>query len=303
MLSTGKHVVTAITRAESKSQLPGGVHVKRVNYDDQSSLVEALRGQDALIVTMGPTAPPETEDNLARAAAEANVPWILPNCWSPDMANELLARDIVVGVARKRHHDLIETLGKSSWIAVSTGFWYEWSLAMSVGYGFDFANRTVTFFDDGETRINTSTWPQVGRAVAGLLSLKIHPDGENDQSPCLQRFRNQYVYVSSFTVSQKDMLESVLRVTHTKLEDWKVTKEPTQARYAAGMEQMKKGDREGFAKLLYTRVFYPDGSGNVEDTKGLINDQLDLPKEDVDEYTKIALQRAKQTGGKIGYSD
>lgn len=55
----------------------------------------------------------------------------------------------------------IVDLGKSSYIAVSTGFWYEWSLAIPAGFGIDFANRAVTFFDEGRTKISTSTWPQV----------------------------------------------------------------------------------------------------------------------------------------------
>ena len=297
LVKTGKHTVTAITRADSTTKLPEGVQVKSVNYDDKSTIVEALRGQDALIITMGVTAPKDQEAKLIEAAAEANVPWVLPNEWSPDMFNESLSNDTLMGIARKQIRDLIPKLGKSSYIAVSTGFWYEWSLAIPIAYGFDFTNRTVTLYDEGETPICTSTWPQVGRAVASLLSLKIHPDGPNDKSPRLENYKNVYVYVSSFTVSQKDMLESVLRVTQTNMKDWDVRKEPVHARYAAGMKQMKEGDRSGFAKLLYARVFYPDDSGNAEKTRGLQNNALGLPKEDLDECTKAAVQRAKETGG------
>lgn len=59
------------------------------------------------------------------------------------------------------NREAVTDLGKSSYIAVSTGFWYEWSLANPAAYGIDFANRTATLFDDGETKISTSTWPQV----------------------------------------------------------------------------------------------------------------------------------------------
>jgi hypothetical protein len=44
--------------------------------------------------------------------------------------------------------------------------------------------------------------------------------------------------------------------------------------------------------MLYTRVFYPDGFGDVEH-KGLINDLLDLPTEDLDTATAAAIERAK----------
>ena len=55
----------------------------------------------------------------------------------------------------------IADLGKSSYIAVSTGFWYEWGLALPAAFGIDFAKRAVHFFDEGETKISTSTLPQV----------------------------------------------------------------------------------------------------------------------------------------------
>lgn len=63
----------------------------------------------------------------------------------------------------------IEDLGESSYIAVSTGFWYEWSLAIPPAFGFDIPNRAITFFDEGETKISISTWPQVTISSVHLL--------------------------------------------------------------------------------------------------------------------------------------
>ena len=133
---------------------------------------------------------------------------------------------------------------------------------------------------------------QVGRAVAALLSLPIKPEGSNSEA-CLESFRNKVVYVNSFTVSQRDMLESAFRVTGTKETDWTITSEPSHERYANGLEEMQEGDRVGFAKMLYTRIFYPDGSGDTESGRGMINHILGLPKEDLDEATKVAVERAK----------
>ena len=161
-------------------------------------------------------------------------------------------------------------------------------------YGFDLANRTVTLFDDGDTKISTTTWPQVGRAVAALLSLPIQPEGQ-DEEHSLAHFRNKLVYVSSFTLSQREMLDSVLRVTGTSIADWTVTKEPSNERYLCGIEDMKKGDRMGFARMMYSRVFYPDGNGDFEKRRGTSNTVLGLPKEDLDEATRVAIERSKQT--------
>ena len=285
LLETGKHRVTALTRPDSKSKLPDGVKIAKVDYNDKNSLVDALRGQDALIITMSVMAPPDQEDKLVEAAAEAGVSWILPNNWSPDTANEGLTRDVSIFQKHVKVEKHIEQLAKSSYIAVTTGFWYEWSLAIPAAYGFDFAKREVTFFDEGEVKISTSTWPQVGRAVAALLSLP-----EKD----LEHFENKHAYVSSFTVSQKDMLDSALRVTGSKLEEWEITKEPATERYSKGVEAMKGGDRMGFAKMMYTRVFYDDGNGDFEKSRGLANELLGLPKEDLDEATAAAIKRSKE---------
>lgn len=190
----------------------------------------------------------------------------------------------------------IADLGKSSYIAVSTGFWYEWILAVPAGSGIDFAKRTVTFFDEGETKISTSTLPQVnkrlqmfikttfsgtkrtehfcqvGRAVAALLSLPIKPEGgSNKEASYLSNLQNKVVYVKSFT------------------------KEPAAERYASGIQEMQQGKRIGFAKVMFTRVFYPDGCGDFERNKGTLNGLLGLPEEDMDEAAEAAIERSKKS--------
>ncbi|KAJ7600360.1 putative isoflavone reductase family protein [Mycena floridula] len=293
LLKTGKHRVTAVTRADSTSKLPAGVEVKKVNYDDSASLVAALQGQDALIITMNVMSPPGQSAKLIEAAAAANVPWVLPNDYGTDPTQAKLGEDTMLGPPKEADRKLIEKLGKSSWVGVTCSFWYEYSLGGGPAlYGFDFKNRSVTFYDKGNQKINTTTWPQTALAVARLLSLKVNPDDANDKSTTLSQFRNKPLYVSSFLLSQKDMFESVLRVTGTKESDWKIEYEATEARFASGLAVLKGGDRRGFAKALYARVFYPDGSGNYEDRHGLHNDILGLPKEDLDEFTKVAIKRA-----------
>jgi hypothetical protein len=111
----------------------------------------------------------------------ASINRILPNGWSPDNSNEALVKDIFIfkpfglspllclsiflSIADRRiveeHRKLIRDLGKSSYISVITGFWYEWSLTIPPAFGFDIPNCKATFFDEGETKMPVSTWPQV----------------------------------------------------------------------------------------------------------------------------------------------
>lgn len=295
LLNTGKHTVTAISRHDSDSSkdFPKEVNVKKVDYDKPDTIVDALRGQEALIITLSGRSPyTAIEESLVRAAAAAEVPWILPNEWSPDSAHEGILKDVSIFGAKVKTRKLIEELGKSSYISVSTGFWYEWMLPGPLAFGFDFADRKVTFFDDGTTPVSFSTWPQVGRAVAAILSLPVKAEGANKDA-CLEAIRNKVVYVSSFTVSQKDMLESVQRVTKTKPEDWTISKEPSQQRFDEGEAQFKNGDFHGMIKMMSTRIFFKDGCGDFEHNKGTLNAMLGLPKEGIDEYTAIAIERSK----------
>ena len=247
--------------------------------------MEALKGHEVLIITMGVTAPQDQQSKLIEAAAEADVPFILPNEWGGDGLNVEVANDTLLGPGRSAIRHQIEKLGKS-WIAVVTGYWYEFSLSGGVErYGFDFENRKVVFVDDGEARIPTSTWPQVGRAVASVMN---H----------LEKFKNNYVYIASFVINQREMLESVKRVSGT--DDWKVEHQNHKERYDSGISDLKQGNLEGFARAMYTRMFYPDGSGNYAEQRGLHNDMLGLPKEDLDEATKVALEMVRSASTTFG---
>lgn len=293
LLKSGKHTITAVTRHDSTSTLPEDLKVIKADYTDHAALVAAFKNQQFLIITLGVFAPPETHSNLVRAAGEAGVPYIMPNWYGPDPLDEKYTTDVhlhPVGVAMKAD---IEKAG-AAYFMLACSFWYEYSLGGGPDrYGFDFKKRSLVLFDEGNVAINTTTWPQCGRAVAGLLNLKELPDDEEDKTPTLSQFANGVIYASSFKVSQLDMFDSVKRVTGTTDEDWTVTKEPSGPRYQDGLAALYKGDMNGFARLLYTRAFFPGASVDYESVRGLSNDVLGLPKEDLDEATKEGVHMAE----------
>lgn len=221
LLKTGKHEVTAITRSDSKSVVPDGIKVAKINYDDPSTIVAALQGQQVLIITLSTRVSDDTQHQLVKAAAAAAVPYVVTNNWGFDPTHPS-ADDIPPGPKRAEIRKYAEELGKSSWVDFVSGLWYELGLVGGVEtYGLDFENRSVVFFDDGKARINMSTCEQTGRAVASVFSLKEEVDGNDNDSVSLSCFKNKTVYFSSFLVSQREIFESVLRVTGTRggLED------------------------------------------------------------------------------------
>lgn len=274
-----------MTRADSKGTLPAGVKSAAVTYDDDGqSLISALRGQQFLIITLSVFAPPGTHAKLTSAAAAAGVPYIMPNVYGSDFQNaSLVAEDLHSAGALARCTE-VSDLGPS-YIALICGYWYEWSLACGEPwFGFDIANKKVTFFDDGKTLVNTSTWRQCGHALAALLSLP-----ESGNSPAVQDWKNKPLYMASFRISQRDMLDSIHRVTGTTDQDWEIRYENTAQRYKDGLEEISKGVFTGRAKAMYSRVFFPNGDGDFEGKRGLANGMLGLPKEDLDEATKRAV--------------
>lgn len=288
---TGRHTVTAITRAGSTSKLPDGVKAVPVDYSNEESLIKALIGQQFLFITLALNAPSDTQDKLIRAAAKAGVPYIMPNWYGFDFANEQVMKDCPVKPEFKAGPSLVQSLGVSSWLVLTTGMWYEYCLTSGPDiYGIDIRNRSISWVDDGDVRLSSSTWPQLGKAVAALVSLKEFPDDENDKSYTLSQLRNQVVYVASFSPTQREIFESVKRATCTSDKDWNMTRQTSIELYQDGVARLQKGDLSGFGKQLFGRLSFPTGEGDYETKRGLHNKILGLSIEELDVYTKIAVE-------------
>ncbi|KAF5253547.1 hypothetical protein FANTH_1618 [Fusarium anthophilum] len=282
LLQTGKHTVTALTRQGSTTNLPDGIIVAPIDYSDESTLIAALKNQQFLIITLAPNAPKDTHSKLVQAAAKAGVPYIMPNGYAGDIEQVKLGEDTLLGPIAKANRDEIERFGMK-WITVCCGFWFDYSLAGGESrFGFDFDNKSLTLYDDGNVKNSTSTLAQVGRAVASVLSLKEFPNDDNDLT--VSSFLNRAVYLNSFVVSQQDLFESVKRVTGTSDTDWTVTHQSSKQRYEEGMAQVKRGNMSGFSKLLYARAFFPDDPSEL--SAKAQNELLGLPKWNLDEATR-----------------
>lgn len=207
----------------------------------------------------------------------------MPNIYGPDIRNPKLREDKRSAAALQSLAEM-EKLG-ISYISLACGVWYEWSLAAGEEwFGFQIKDRKVTFVDDGKTVLTVSTWLQCGRALAALLSLP-----ESGVSPSLSDWKDAPLYVSSFQVSQRDMLDSFHRVLGTADEDWEITYEPAAKRLKDGLEEFSKGIFKGLAKNLYAIHFIRSRAGELDFPNDVSNELLGLPKESLDEATKRAV--------------
>ena len=223
--------------------------------------------------------------------------WIIPNEFGGD-TNDPISDETGTGPPKRAARKLIEDLGVSSWVGIASGFWYEYSLSGPGLFGIDIAKREVVWLDEGTQRMNVSTWPQVGRAVASLLALPVRAGdsaaGEKETAS-LSDYRNRMVFVSSFAINQREMLDSLNRVMGLGDGHWKTSRVGAKQRFEDARKSMAKGDRMGFAYMLYSRSFFPgEDVALYEKTRGLENERLGLPVEDLDQATKKAVEMAEE---------
>lgn len=95
-------------------------------------------------------------------------------------------------------------------------------------------------------------------------------------SVTLAQFVNKPVYISSFCLSQREMLDGVNKLLDKTEDDWKILYQPAGERSKEGWEELEKGDGRGFLKGMYARVFQSPSDGVFETH----NDLLGLPKEE-----------------------
>lgn len=292
LVAGGKHNITAITRSGSSATFPESVRRQPVDYSSHESLVDALRGQQVLILTMSTSAPQDTQQKLIAAAKEAGVQWILPSEYGTDHTDRPdVGSETRLGPPALAIRKIIIDAGLN-FVSISCGMWYEYAFGDPTRFGLDLKKREITMYGEGSTQVTTSTWAQCGRAVAALLSLPIEVEGAQQEQTTLSQFRNKSAYIGSFYVSQKEVFASVLRSTGTSEANWKVRYEPVEERYQRGNKMLTGGDRWGFSVALYARLFYPDGACDLE--AKLSNGALGLPKEDLDSATKEALEMVER---------
>lgn len=275
LLSKGVHTITAIQRNESTSDFPSEVIVKRGSFQDESFLVDALQGQDVVVVIV-PIPNMDLGDRFIRAAAKAGVPYILPTEFGVDTPNFENEHSMMAPkVARRR---LIEELGVSSWIAVINSFWLDANVQTGL-WGIDVKGRKVELFKNAESKISTTTVPRSGEGIAVLLSL---PETE------LAQFKNKSYYYSSFELSQRDIFEAVKRATGTKDADWDIRERDATQVIEEADRKIQEGD--GYAEWyrLFVKFFQGVKGSNYED-KAVDLREYGLPKENLDAVVKQAI--------------
>ncbi|KAH8714508.1 hypothetical protein BGZ61DRAFT_449150 [Ilyonectria robusta] len=268
LLSKNIHTITAISRGDSTATFPDACIVKKGSYDDEDFLLSALQDQDILLMQLGRLAM-DTQDVLIRAAVKTSVKYILPTEFGSDIEALQMVKEQPPLWGKAERRKLVEELG-GSWIAVVNNPWFDWSMGQGL-WGIDIKARKATLYSGGSTKANTSTLQRVGEAVAELLSL---PEEQ------LAAYKNKAFYVSSFYITQREMLESVQRVTDTTDKDWIIEDKEIAEVAKESDEELKKGNMMAMIPKFYSAHFREGYGGDFNHKVDL--DRFGLVKEDID---------------------
>jgi hypothetical protein len=286
LLAKGIHTITVIQRPEATSIFPSEVTVKKGDLEDEAFLADVFKGQDAIVLMPPLSHIISVQKPAVRAAAKVGVRWILPSEFGPDpFASKLIEENILLK-NKKEIRDFINELGVSSWISVAVGPWLDISLPLGL-WGIDPKARKATIWRGADAKTSTATVTHCGEAAAAVLSL---PEAD------LVKFKNKAVYAPSFRLSQREILEAVQRATGTTDADWDVTTREYEDIASEYEENIKKGDGMApFIKFFVTH--FVEGLGGDFDHKVDAAElekleKLGLPKDNLEEVIKVALQQS-----------
>ncbi|KAJ7593781.1 hypothetical protein C8J56DRAFT_1001932 [Mycena floridula] len=156
--SSGKFNISVLTRESSTSTFPEGIKVIRADYSSHQSLVDALKGQDAAVITFpGDPSMEKTQRAVFDAAIEAGVSHIIPSSFGNDIANEP-GKSLLMYAPKVESENYLRKLaaeGKISYTTIYNGAFLDWALLSPGGslLGIDLVKKKAALIDEGTTKL------------------------------------------------------------------------------------------------------------------------------------------------------
>lgn len=123
-------------------------------------------------------------------------------------------------------------------------------------FGINLPRQHAQFFSHGLTKTYITTAAQVGRAVAALLALPITAaPSPSPSATSLNDYANAFIYVKSFLLSQRDVLDAVQRATQTSDAEWTVENMDVDTAIEVGRE-VWRGEGVMHPYLLFGLFFF-----------------------------------------------
>lgn len=238
-----------VNRHSSKSVYP---RTRVITVPDDLAIEEVAaqlkeKEIDALIIAIAGSRVKE-QKRLIEAAWQGGLNTVIPaEFGSCDSADEKTVELLPLMEGKKRVREFLEEVcareegvagreagrGTMSWTSIVTGHFFDWGL----GNGFmkvDFAGRKAWIYDGGEVRFSACSVDFVAKAVVRVLERE-------------EETANRMLYVHSLSVTQKEMVQAVEKVSGEKFE---IVKEESEEVIRDARKRMLEGDKEAVEDLV-----------------------------------------------------
>ncbi|RVD81129.1 uncharacterized protein DFL_009006 [Arthrobotrys flagrans] len=260
--------ISLLTRLTSTAKFPTHpsiVQIHKGDTKDPNFLATAFTRQDIIISAISPYALLDQKLMLT-VASKVGVNRFVVGEFGLDTRDEELTNS--VSVFRQNREVLEHAVGVCGgplgmeYTGVICGAFLEMTL-LDGEMGFEFGSRTVEVYDSGRKKIEVSRMGDVARATVEI---------------CFQpgRWGGELVYISSFTVSQRDIIDVLNKVD--KKGPWEVVERTTGWLKERGERRVQGGDMMGLVDEIWA-VAFSDGVGEAFSRKRrLVNEELGIER-------------------------
>lgn len=203
LVKSGKFNVTALKRPTSAATFPSSVKVATVDLSSVDAVTSALKGQDAVVSTVG-TAGLQSQSVLVEAAVAAGVKRFLPSDFGCDIGNPKGGALPVFGYKVAIHKQLRAAAAAKpefSYTLVCNNAFLDWGLEKNIIL--NWSESQPKLFDGGDKQFSATSLDSIGQAVVGILT---HTE----------KTKNRFVYIKDIDISQKELLEIAKKVDPKK---------------------------------------------------------------------------------------
>ncbi|KAF3400639.1 hypothetical protein DPV78_005408 [Talaromyces pinophilus] len=228
LLASNKFNVQVLQRAGSSSTYAETVKVVEADFEDPQSLTASLKGQDAVVSTVGDKGIPG-QKLLIDAAITAGVRRFLPSNFGSNMSNPN-SRKLPVFKGKVMIEDYLIEKSKTTdltYTLIYTGGFTDFAIPAKVIM--DFSEYKPTIFNGGDSKFSCTSLPTVGDAVVGVLS---HP----------AETQNRAVYVSESFISQNQLLSLAKSLAPNK--PWAPVDADLNVVFAGALERLAQGQHD-----------------------------------------------------------
>ncbi|OQU94686.1 hypothetical protein CLAIMM_01015 [Cladophialophora immunda] len=218
--------VTILTRSKKSDAQDSNVKVVEVDYTSVQSLTAALTDIDAVVSTVGHEAI-AAQQTLIDAAIAAGVKRFIPSEYSSCSYNPKIENlPTYTPMTRIRQYlDEQAKAGKLTWTVLATGAFLEFLFDRPTLL--DYANHKATLYDKGDNRVSSTSLPQVGKAVVGVLKN-------------LEATKNKIVKVSEVILTQNQLL-GIAKALKPEIK-WETHEVPCSVLVQQGLDDFKAGN-------------------------------------------------------------